>query len=1151
MTSSSVNPFPSVGLPSFTSTQERAQSGLFAGDTPFSDDTYNGAHEQMRLRRIQTYNWGTFTGLFDFNISPKGYLFVGPSGSGKSTALDAHATLLTPPTHVKFNAAAREGGKEVRDRNLLTYVRGAWAKQTGEGGEAALQYLRSGTTWSAISETYQNQAGRTITLIQVFWIRGNSNNRQDVKRHFLIAHTSFELNALEPFAAADFDVRKLRQIPGIAYSGNEFSGYQSHFTELLGIENALALKLLHKTQSAKNLGDLNEFMRDFMLDKPKTFEVADRLVAEFVELRQAHKCVVDARDQIATLEPAQKESEQRTQLLKERDELDDLEEALVLFRERIRLVMVRQRAQESRTELEAQTQTLAQWERMHSDATSDFDRLRLERLEKSGTMVATLERELQQVEATKLPAMRKREIAVAALKVMGWAEPDQGSWFVERVEAAKEHLAQTGKSRKALDGQRQELNQQRHSANQTFQRLTAEIRSLESQRSNLPARLLQLRNEMSRDLAIAADCLPFVGELLEVRAKEGAWQGAIERVLGGFSRSLLVEERYAGAVMAYINGRNLGTDLTVQKVRQKISGNRGMGQLSLVRKLEIKDGPFYDWLQDELLSSFDFDCVDSVQALDGVSKGVTREGLVKRNSSRHEKRDRRSVDDRSEWVLGFDNKAKLELFKDQAYEAAQEVTRCDEALAALDEQGEAMQEKSLACRDLSNLTWEDVDVASIVARAAELTARLKTERENVPDLSALDEAIADKKASIEEYAHKKSEASASKIAAERDIQVQTQKEASILQRWPEAQSLETVPHQVALENKFAGKETATLENLDSVSAEVRSSLVRESAAKAEEASRLEASMLRRFDEFKRRFPADNDGLDATMLSASDYFAKLERLRLDGLPRFQGRFESLMREQSDQNIASLSALLHNERGAIRTRMELVNESLAGAPYNPGTHLVIETRDMNLIPVKEFRASLVSALSNVGTTDATGLEKKFLELDDLAVRLGSSETEHVRWRALVLDVREHVEFTARELDEQGREVEVYSSAEGKSGGQKQKLATTCLAAALRYQLGGVDRALPRFCTVVMDEAFDKADADFTRMVMNIFKSFGFQLVVATPMKGVMTLEPFIGGASYVHIKDRRHSAVVTIDYDTHNNRLKLTAEQRAEDAESQAA
>jgi uncharacterized protein YPO0396 len=129
-------------------------------------------------------------------------------------------------------------------------------------------------------------------------------------------------------------------------------------------------------------------------------------------------------------------------------------------------------------------------------------------------------------------------------------------------------------------------------------------------------------------------------------------------------------------------------------------------------------------------------------------------------------------------------------------------------------------------------------------------------------------------------------------------------------------------------------------------------------------------------------------------------------------------------------------------------------------------------------------------------------------------------------------------AREIDDEtGAEVEAYRSGAGKSGGQRQKLASTCLAAALRYQLSGADDGVPSFATVVLDEAFDKADADFTRTAMNIFKRFGFQMIVATPMKSVMTLEPFIGGACVVHNADRRASSVLRIDYDQARGRLDL--------------
>jgi len=78
------------------------------------------------------------------------------------------------------------------------------------------------------------------------------------------------------------------------------------------------------------------------------------------------------------------------------------------------------------------------------------------------------------------------------------------------------------------------------------------------------------------------------------------------------------------------------------------------------------------------------------------------------------------------------------------------------------------------------------------------------------------------------------------------------------------------------------------------------------------------------------------------------------------------------------------------------------------------------------------------------------------------------------------------------------------------------------------------------VVLDEAFDKADNDFTALAMTIFTNFGFQMIVATPLKSVMTIEPFIGGACFVDITDRRSSTVLLIEYDDAQKRLKLAQE-----------
>jgi len=46
----------------------------------------------------------------------------------------------------------------------------------------------------------------------------------------------------------------------------------------------------------------------------------------------------------------------------------------------------------------------------------------------------------------------------------------------------------------------------------------AEVKVLERQKSNLPARLVDVRERMAHDLSVAEEKLPFVGELLEVRS---------------------------------------------------------------------------------------------------------------------------------------------------------------------------------------------------------------------------------------------------------------------------------------------------------------------------------------------------------------------------------------------------------------------------------------------------------------------------------------------------------------------------------------------------------------------------------------------------------------------------------------------------------
>ncbi|MEN3123913.1 SbcC/MukB-like Walker B domain-containing protein [Janibacter sp. LM] len=146
-----------------------------------------------------------------------------------------------------------------------------------------------------------------------------------------------------------------------------------------------------------------------------------------------------------------------------------------------------------------------------------------------------------------------------------------------------------------------------------------------------------------------------------------------------------------------------------------------------------------------------------------------------------------------------------------------------------------------------------------------------------------------------------------------------------------------------------------------------------------------------------------------------------------------------------------------------------------------------------------------------------------------RLESSDHVDRTWRQACLDTRQHVTFLAEEIDEGGRVLATYDSGAAMSGGQQQKLVIFCLAAALRYQLADTDDPFPRYGTIVLDEAFDKADTRYTRMALDIFVEFGFQMVLATPQKLLQTIEPYVDGATSIENPSRRRSDVAQVQWD----------------------
>jgi uncharacterized protein YPO0396 len=256
---------------------------------------------------------------------------------------------------------------------------------------------------------------------------------------------------------------------------------------------------------------------------------------------------------------------------------------------------------------------------------------------------------------------------------------------------------------------------------------------------------------------------------------------------------------------------------------------------------------------------------------------------------------------------------------------------------------------------------------------------------------------------------------------------------------------------------------------------------------------------------------------------------LARLQSDDLPRFEARFKELLNENTIREVANFQSQLNRERQTIVERISIINQSLKAVDYNPGRFIELAAEDSPDPEVRDFRQDLRSCTEGAltGSEDEAYAEAKFLQVKAIIERFrgrqGSSDMDE-RWTRKVTDVRNWFTFSASERwHEDGREHEHYSDSGGKSGGQKEKLAYTVLAASLAYQFGlewGESRSRS-FRFVVIDEAFGRGSDDSARYGLKLFQELNLQLLIATPLQKIHVIEPYVSSVGFVHNEDGRLS------------------------------
>lgn len=1121
---------------------------MFKFEADTSDNLFG--YDQYRLARLQVFRWGTFENKVSIDVSKKGHLFFGGNGSGKSTLSDAFSVVLIPRMWLNLNSAAREDGKRTRERTLMTYVRGAIGSLRDESdGSFTKRYLRTGSTCSAVALTFHAGENTSITLVVLLHVAGNSTDVRDLKEKFLIFPRDFDLAELTPaMNSGAYDKKSLAKFyPDAAHISSDFMSYCEHFCGVFRIGDAGALRLLHKAQSFKSQGDINAFMRDFMLDVPASLDAAKKVVTQFEALESAYARLVDARKQIEVLSPARdnwktkQEQEKRTFLLNRelegvnryRDEIiiAALGRTLSAQKEQLRLAAV---------EVGALSDEIKQKNALLTGLMTQF-------YQAGGGDIQRLETQRDESKRFLAVATENRDRLIKACRMHDWKEPESAQAFAQIVLTADERAAACDELKTAIDEKRVALLTARTGYETARNAHRATLRELSNRRTNIPVELVRLREQIVQATGIPESNLPFAGELIDVRPDAAGLQGGIERVLRPFAVSLLVEDRYWEKVAAYLNSNTLEQAPRVRfhRVQQSEAGVGSYSEPtgSILHAVEVKPCVWQRWVQGWLHQHCSFVCVTDLEDLKATALAFTAEGLVHAGESRYEKDDTYPLGDPMHWVLGCDNTAKLKRLEEEVRNCSEKIDGIDEDLRRLTKEDEKRQKSLDACRSISSFQWQDVDVASVEAAIRELEKSIAALRQGNVSIQTLESQIkeintqiasltdsldkAQKRKSRAEMAIETNELELDEANENLSLPLDSQQESMLRQRFAKAPDVH---------NAKTSREVYDRAN------EVTRSINEEITICREEIQRCGGEIVSAFAKFKDKWPVDAGDLAPSLSCVDGFLDILARVETEGLHRCERDFLKYVGETSTNGLRLLYTSINGERKEIRNRLKIVNESLSGVPFSTsknGEFTTLQIKPGNRRRSDEYAEfeSLYTEISS-GSLDKSDLEDmekaedRYRLIKRLIGKLRSDAPEDVRWCTRVLDVRQHFDFYASECNAAGEEVEAYRSGESKSGGQRQKLAATCMAAALRYKLGGHNRGLPVFGCVVLDEAMDKSDAEFTRLSLNIFREFGFQLVLASPGRAVVFKE-FTGSASIVELSQgedaKPRSLVTTLTYD----------------------
>lgn len=1086
-----------------------------------------------RLLRLEIRNFGGYHGktcVFDFH--KKGAIFSGENGAGKSTAIDAYRLLFrTTPT---FNSATLQQGRN--DRTVETYYLGQYGKKDGPNGQQT-QVLRSAgdkAMFMGVCGVFGNEDGTLFSAVRLGYL-SDSTNKMDWR--LITAPMDLSIERDFPVFGTRAEMARAAGELGAELHPNFQSFFMATgYTFGLDTWNEVedAFRFIDESIGVKKLGSIAEFARKHVFPQVSLQDGTDSVIQSFKDIKETAAAVQRIETKVHSMTKVVDSLDVYEKLLGTLQQAWNRQRRFPQFEATCTLVQIYLLLRKRRADLTKATQDLA-----HHKNTANAMRAQIDAID--AALQGNGAQRIEDLRARRAHAIERLEVATQTARNLAEEFARVGLTLDTSSQTAYnqsyERLGPTQTRAEYTLAQHQKhdagLRTVLAAATSTHAEAADTVRSIEEHKTAMRPDIVKARNTLAEHLGVEPHDLPFIGELVRVRPEDQAWEGAANRALGATATEILVRPDLEHQAIACVNARHWGTKLVLNLARKHGHSTADIHPSSLFHKLEVlRTSPLAETATAILAARARHVCVSAAELNDkSLSWAITKEGGVKQNNS-FVKDDRSPVQDRRNWVLGWNLEERLMEAKAHAAHAKEALAKAEEHVRQSREGERVYMERLEAIRAIQRkpLAFATIDTASIQEALRAIEADIDTI--NTPEIQSL---IARKDTLMADIVH---------------AQTKGEKAADTLSRTKER--MDEYAKQIRAARATIGTETARHGRMDrqdrdeyisttikiinhpniiaclqanSISfllTDVRSAFM--TGERADMKVRQHAGIVRNNAQtYLSAFTEENTVLESTVAPEKDNaqegdterHARVRQtwkdrhavLAENDLPKHRKQLEENRARFAKKSIQGLDDRITAYAQRIRAMEKGINAILEHVTYDPstGSRAVLRVREQtDNADILRFAKKLANAMRvSYGTDEEieAAAEGVIDDISDDTTAVGKKRRDAIlslpNW--FDMDVEEYIVSP----DGLRQQVRVYAGRDGTSGGQGERLTMLLLGSAFSHTFGAHDdtRRNTGLQTIVLDEAFMHGSEGTAQAATELLDAIGLQMIAATPAEKLL--------------------------------------------------